>query len=138
MKTLKNQNQSGFTLIEAIAVLVIMGILAAGLSVGLVEGVQNYVFASNAGQLSQRAQVALARIDKELINVTAISYISSSEVDYTNPYSPPSCQQSAGCQYRITMQNNQIILQGTNPVISLQILISNAAAYSAGSNFLLL
>jgi prepilin-type N-terminal cleavage/methylation domain-containing protein len=136
MKTLKDHNQSGFTLIEAIAVLVIMGILTVGLIVGLVDGVQNYIFASNASQLSQKAQVALARINKELIDVTAISNISASNVDYTRPYSPPSCLQTAGCQYRIQMQNNQILLQGINPVISPQILVNNVTTYSAGNNFL--
>jgi prepilin-type N-terminal cleavage/methylation domain-containing protein len=136
MKTLKNKNQSGFTLIEAVIVLVLMGILAVGLSMGLINGVQNYIFASEANQLSQKAQVALARIDKELIDVTAVSYISSLRVDYTRPKSPPSCQQDAGCQYRIQMQNNQILLTGISPAIFAQVLIDNVAAYPSGSNFL--
>jgi prepilin-type N-terminal cleavage/methylation domain-containing protein len=136
MKKLTKNNQSGFTLIEAIAVLVIMGILAVGLSIGLVQGVQNYVFASEATHLSQKAQVALARIDKELIDVTAVSYISASQVDYTRPYSPPSCQQATGCQYRIQMLNNQILLEGISPVFTPQVLIDNVAAYSGGNVFL--
>jgi prepilin-type N-terminal cleavage/methylation domain-containing protein len=135
MKMLTNKNQSGFTLIEAIAVLVIVGILAVGLSMGLVKGVQDYIFASEATQLSQKAQVALARIDKELIDLMAVSSVSSSQVDYTRPYSPPSCQQSAGCQYRIQLLNNQILL-GIGPTYSMQVLIDNVAAYPAGSNFL--
>jgi prepilin-type N-terminal cleavage/methylation domain-containing protein len=133
--SLTNKNQAGFTLIEAIAVLVIVGILAVGLSMGLVKGVQDYIFASEATQLSQKAQVALARIDKELIDVTAITSWSATQVDYTRPYSPPSCQQSAGCQYRIQMLNNQILL-GIGPTYSMQVLIDNVAAYPAGSNFL--
>jgi prepilin-type N-terminal cleavage/methylation domain-containing protein len=132
---LTNKNQSGFTLIEAIAVLVIVGILAVGLSLGLVKGVQDYIFASEATQLSQKAQVALARIDQELIDLMAVSSVSSSQVDYTRPYSPPSCQQSAGCQYRIQLLNNQILL-GIGPTYSMQVLIDNVAAYPAGSNFL--
>lgn len=135
MKTLTNKNQSGFTLIEALVVLVIVGILAVGLSLGVVKGVQNYIFANEATQLSQKAQVALARIDKELIDVTAVSYISSSRIDYTRPYSPPSCQLAVGCQYSIQMLNNQIRLVGINPVFS-AVLIDNVAAYPNGSNFL--
>ena len=135
MKKLTKNNQLGFTLIEAIAVLVIMGILAVGLSIGLVQGVQNYVFASEATHLSQKAQVALARIDKELIDVTAISAISASQVDYTRPYSPPSCQRVLGCQFRIQMLNdNKIYLQGINPAFDQQVLINNVAAYTLTFN----
>lgn len=132
MKTLKNKNEAGFTLIEAIVVMVIMGVLAVGLSMGLVNGIQNYIFANEASQLSQMAQVALARIEKELVEVTAISSISSSQVDYTRAYSPPSCQQAAGCQNRILMQNNQILLQQINPatIANAQVLIDNVATYT--------
>jgi prepilin-type N-terminal cleavage/methylation domain-containing protein len=131
-----NKNQSGFTLIEAIVVLVIVGILAVGLSLGLVKGVQNYIFASEATHLSQKAQVALARIDKELIDVTAISSTTSStQVDYSRPYSPPSCQLPAGCQYRIIMQTNpnQILLVGISPAFS-AVLVDNVATYTGIGN----
>jgi prepilin-type N-terminal cleavage/methylation domain-containing protein len=136
MKILTNKNQSGFTLIEAIVVMVLMGILAVGLSTGIVKGVQNYIFAREATQLSQKGQLALARIDKELIDVTAITAFTISSVDYTRPYSPPSCQLSSGCQYRIQMQNNQILLQGISPAFNQKVLINNVAAYSGGDVFL--
>ena len=130
MKLLNKKNESGFTLIEAIVVLVLMGILAVGLSMGLVRGVQNYVFANEATQLSQKAQLALARIEKELIDVTAITSKSATQVDYTRPYSPPSCQQSAGCQYRINMHDNKIFLEGISPVVTEKILIDNVGTYT--------
>jgi prepilin-type N-terminal cleavage/methylation domain-containing protein len=130
MKKSKNSNQSGFTLVEVVIVIILMGILAVGLSMGLVKGVQNYVFASQATQLSQKAQVALARIEKELIDVTAITSISSSQVDYTRSYSPPSCQLPAGCQYRIQMLNNNIYIEGISPVLSQQVLIDNVANFT--------
>jgi prepilin-type N-terminal cleavage/methylation domain-containing protein len=130
MKKVKNSNQSGFTLIEAIIAIILMGFIALGLSLSVVQSVQNYVFARQATTLSQKGQLAMARIKKELIDVTAVSYISSSEIDYTRSYSPPSCQQSAGCQFSIKMQNNQILLTGISPVFSSQILIDNVSAFT--------
>ncbi len=130
MKKPKNSNQSGFTLIETIIVIILMAIIAVGLSLSVVQSVQNYVFARQATTLSQEGQLAMARIKKELIGITAVSYISSSEIDYTQPYLPPSCQQSAGCQFSIKMQNNQILLTGISPVFSSQILINNVSAFT--------
>jgi len=136
MKNIKKINAGGFTLIEVIAVLVIMGILAVGLSMGLIKGVEQYLFASEATQLSQKAQIAMARIKKELNDVNAVSSISGTHVVYSRPYSPPSCKQAAGCQYRIEKSANQILMQGTNPVVASQILIDNVAATYPSGDFL--
>jgi prepilin-type N-terminal cleavage/methylation domain-containing protein len=133
MKLLNKKNAFGFTLIEAIVVTVIMAILAVGLSQGIVKGVQNYFFANTATQLSQKAQVALARINKELIDATVISsYISSStsQIDYTRPYSPPSCQQAAGCEYLIQWNTNKVYLQGISPAFGQQVLIDNVSTFT--------
>lgn len=133
MKKIKKINAAGFTLIEVIAVLVIMGILAVGLSMGLIKGVEQYLFASEATQLSQKAQIALARIKKELTEAIYVTYKDDDRIDYTRLYSPPSCKQAAGCQYRIRKAGNQILMEGTNPVVASQILIDRvAAAYPAG------
>ena len=136
MKSMKKINAAGFTLIEVIAVLVIMGILAVGLSMGLIQGVQQYLFASEATQLSQKTQLAMARIKKELTDVTTVSSISGTHIEYSRPYSPPSCKQVAGCQYRIEKLANQILMQGINPVVASQILIDDVAATYPSGNFL--
>lgn len=134
---MKTINASGFTLIEVIIVFVIMGVLAVGLSMGLIKGVEQYIFASEATQLSQKAQVAMARIKKELTEAINVTYKDGNQIDYTRLYSPPSCQQTTGCQYRIQKLGNNILLEGISPVVAAQVLINNVATtYPGGGVFL--
>jgi len=129
MKRWKLKNEFGFTLIEIIAVLVILGIMAVGLSSAIVFGVQNFIFARDADQISQRAQLALARINRELVDLTSVNSANTnnSSIQYTL---------STGGEYRIQFSGNQITLQGINPAIPSQTLISGVVTNNGGNNFL--
>jgi prepilin-type N-terminal cleavage/methylation domain-containing protein len=105
MKQGKLKSERGFTLIEIIASLVILGILAIALSSAIMYGVGNLIYTREADQLSQKAQLAMARLNRELVDVQAISSASANQINYTS---------SDGYQYTILMANNQITLQGTN------------------------
>lgn len=59
--------QKGFTLIEMIVVLILVGILASLAGLGIVAGVQGYMFSKNNAAISEKAQLALARINRELL-----------------------------------------------------------------------
>ncbi|MCX5852856.1 MAG: prepilin-type N-terminal cleavage/methylation domain-containing protein [Deltaproteobacteria bacterium] len=75
----------GFTLIEVIVTLVLVGIMAVGIGNTLVLEVQGYLFARDAESSSQKAQLALARIKREIIDLTAITATTdSSTMTYTN------------------------------------------------------
>ena len=102
MKQWKLKKEAGFTLIEMIASLVILGVLAIALSSAIMYGVGNLIYTREADQLSQKAQLAMARLDRELVDVRAISSASANQINYT--------LSSDGNQYTILMANGQITL----------------------------
>ena len=63
---------AGFTLVEVIASLVIVGILGAIAGMGIVTGLRGYLQAKENGHLAQKAQIALTRINRELIGLTDV------------------------------------------------------------------
>jgi prepilin-type N-terminal cleavage/methylation domain-containing protein len=68
MTTLKNQG--GFTLIEVIVVMVVLGVLAAVGSFGLERAMDGYNLAQANAESTQKAQNAVDRITIELANIT--------------------------------------------------------------------
>lgn len=78
------RSQKGFTLIEIIAVLVLVGMMAAFVGIGLVQGVQGYVFARENAVTTQKAQAALTRMARELILINNIYTSQSNGIAYTN------------------------------------------------------
>ena len=139
MNAIKTINAKGFSLFEVIAVLVIMGILAVGLSMGLIKGVEQYLFASEANAISQKAQLAMARIKKELVGIISVDSISGNQIRYTRPYSPPSCQNSNGCTFIIQKSGSSILLTNLQPDggADSQVLIDNVLdPYAGGDVFL--
>jgi len=120
MKFTKYKNQSGFTLIEVIVVMVIIGIVAVGLSAMIVYVAQNFLFAREADELSQKAQLAMARIKKELEDVKSISTAEENTVIYTL---------ATGGPYQIELSGQAINIAG-------QPLIEGLASDNGGHTFL--
>jgi MSHA biogenesis protein MshO len=127
MRFIKYKNQSGFTLIEIIVVLVILGIVTVGLSGAIIYGAQNFIFAREANQLSQKAQLALARIKREIVDVKSITVANATSVRYTL---------ATGGEYVIALSGTAINMQGINPAITTQPLIDGLASSNGGQTFL--
>ena len=72
------KNEQGFTLIETIAVILLVGIISAVLGMAIVQGVKSYVFARTNVSFSQKAQLAMARMERELRAITEIDVENSS------------------------------------------------------------
>jgi prepilin-type N-terminal cleavage/methylation domain-containing protein len=74
---------AGFTLIEIVVTMVIVGIMASIAGLGILTGVRGYVFAKNNTSISEKAQLAMSRINRTFIEVLDISTITSSPARVT-------------------------------------------------------
>jgi prepilin-type N-terminal cleavage/methylation domain-containing protein len=125
MKIMKIKREKGFTLIEVIVVLVLLGIMGAFLATTVVRAVEGFMFTRDSAIKSQKAQLALARIERELLDITSIDSAPTSDtVAYTTSYG----------QFQLTKAGNQITITktGTSP-ISAQTLIGDVlTTYDSG------
>jgi len=84
-------NRRGFTLIEIITSLVVLAIIGVIAGMGMVSIAKGYVFTKKNAAGAQKAQIALARIVKELSVTDSISSVSASSITF-NSKSPPAQQ----------------------------------------------
>jgi len=74
--------QDGFTLIEMIASLAIVAILAAIAGIGLVQITEGFVLSRTGAEMAQKAQSAMARMTKEFDHITDVSAGSSLSIRF--------------------------------------------------------
>jgi prepilin-type N-terminal cleavage/methylation domain-containing protein len=67
------RNQAGFSLIEIIAVLVLLGIMGVGMGFGISHIVKGYVLSRESVVVAGKAQLALLRMSREFKLIDAIS-----------------------------------------------------------------
>jgi prepilin-type N-terminal cleavage/methylation domain-containing protein len=70
------RSDRGFTLLELIISLVLLGLLTSILGMGLVAAMNSHEFTRSNTQLAQKAQLAIARITRELTELTEIEALS--------------------------------------------------------------
>jgi MSHA biogenesis protein MshO len=61
-----DNRQSGFTLMEAVVVMVVIGILSAGIAVFMTRPIEGYVDAVRRAELTDQADVALRRMARDI------------------------------------------------------------------------
>lgn len=74
--------QGGFTLIEMIASLAIVAILAAIAGIGLVQITEGFVLSRTGAEMAQKTQLAIVRIVKEFEQITDVSAGSSLSIRF--------------------------------------------------------
>ncbi len=77
---MKGMNNKGFTLVEIIASLILVGILAAVAGFGLLRGTRALVYARGVSDVSQKGQMAMGRMTRTFRNITDINSIASEPI----------------------------------------------------------
>jgi prepilin-type N-terminal cleavage/methylation domain-containing protein len=125
MKIMK-KSSAGFTLIEVIASLVLMSIVAVVAGMGLVQGIQAYAITRTSSGIVQRAEYALNRIKLEFMNMDTITAAGPETITFTsnNTYNPvwPTLR-PLGTLYiftrdSATKQINLSVAGATNPLLT--------------------
>ncbi len=86
------KNEKGFTLLEIIVVMVLVAILSAVAGLGIVNSVQGYLFAKENAPTTQKANLAMVRMSRELMELAAITNTVASpntSVTFKAPYDGP-------------------------------------------------
>lgn len=77
-----SHNEKGFSLVELIATLVIMGIIGVGASLFMVYGVQGFMLARIGNETYQKSNIAMERLSREMKNMDTIYQFSSDSIRF--------------------------------------------------------
>ena len=64
---------SGFTMSEVVASLVLIGLIALVAGMGIVSFAKGYVFTRDSTHMAQKAQLAMGRLNREFMEITNIA-----------------------------------------------------------------
>ncbi|MCX5819957.1 MAG: prepilin-type N-terminal cleavage/methylation domain-containing protein [Deltaproteobacteria bacterium] len=69
----KPASSRGFTLIEVIVSLILVGIMSAVAGMGIVSATKAFIFTKEAAEISQKSQLAMNRLTKSIANWTSVT-----------------------------------------------------------------
>ncbi len=115
-------NLKGFSLVEVVATLTIIGMISAIAGLGMVQMVNGFVFSMENTEAVQTAQMALLRLSKELRSADEITSGNSAEIIWTghNPVQT----------FRVYRSGTSLMLEtGAGPAILAEGVIDQANSF---------
>jgi prepilin-type N-terminal cleavage/methylation domain-containing protein len=122
-----NRKQHGFTLIEIIVSLILVGIITVFAGMGLVQTVESYIFSRDTVTLTEKAQLAMTRVALELNYLESISSADSNLLQYTSAF------EDGIQEYQLVHSNNTVMLK--NGQVD-HLLIDGLGTYASTQKFL--
>ena len=123
-------SQNGFTLIEIIVTMILVGILAAVGGTAIVQAIKGYVEVKENSATTQKAQMAMSRITRE---ITEMINVSSAASNTTLPLTGTgNCNTTTDCVRTIGLDNGAVkIAKGTGASLADgDILINNVSSFN--------
>lgn len=131
MKIMK-KSSAGFTLIELIVSLILMGVVAIVAAMSLVQGVKAYMISRTSSGTVQQAEYALNRMKLEFMNMDTVTAAGADTITFT---SNKTNGRTSGTTYTFTRVGSEIDLTVTPPAgsASTNALITGLGTYAAGT-----
>ncbi len=76
------KNNNGFSLIEIIMVLILLGIMGAMAGMGIATFAESFVFSRQAAEISGKAQLTMIRLSKEFTHIKTVAAASATSITY--------------------------------------------------------
>jgi len=80
------KRKAGFTLIEIMVSLVLVGLIASIAGISVITATKSYLFTRENNAITQKAQLALNRLSREIIELSDVRDASATCVVYESPY----------------------------------------------------
>lgn len=107
------KRQGGFTLIEIILTLVLIGVLSAFVGLFMTSFITSYYLVRNNTDTALKAQMAMDRISMELKDVTAVSTVTAdSLITYSNPLGTGRTIKRVGSNLYLSAPADNILIDG--------------------------
>ncbi len=133
------ESKKGFTLIEVIAVLLIVGVMAALGGMGIVQAVKGYLAVKENAAITQKAQLAMSRITREIQEMISMeSGTAGGDSEVLRIVGTANCLTDDNCVRRlgrpassnpINVRNTVKIVFGSNPIRDGDTLIDNVTNF---------
>jgi prepilin-type N-terminal cleavage/methylation domain-containing protein len=105
--------EAGFTLIEIILTLVLIGILSVFAGLFMTSFLSSYTLVKNNSDTAMKAQMAMNRISMELKEVSAVSAITANSlITYTNPSGAGRTIKRVGSNLFLSTPTDNILIDG--------------------------